>query len=170
MPKSLIVADGLCLILLRYIRWLQELRRINGTTEFERSADLVAGLRCYRPLLSRDPRARQRLWRDEASLPGRRLAHSASAVAPRTPVRCARNERWKDHPAKHHDAAAAHVDREDDRAPANNVPQGKGLANPAIRRWPKLGSGEVGANIRMWVWLKAVWQGAFAQSQALGRP
>jgi hypothetical protein len=38
---------------------------------------------------------------------------------------------------KPHDAAA-HVDCEDDRAPANNVPYTKVLANPAIRRRPLL--------------------------------
>ncbi|ABI62678.1 Transposase [Granulibacter bethesdensis] len=44
-----------------------------------------------------DPRPRQRQWRGEASLLGRRLVHSASDVAPRTPVRCVRNEHRKDH-------------------------------------------------------------------------
>jgi hypothetical protein len=42
-----------------------------------------------------------------------------------------RNEHWKGHPAKPHDAAA-HVDREDDRAPANNVPRTKRLQTPLL--------------------------------------
>jgi hypothetical protein len=53
-----------------------------------------------------------------------------------------RNEHWKDRPAKPHDAAA-HADREDDRAPANIVPLHKALANTAIRRRPSWDAAKV---------------------------
>jgi hypothetical protein len=43
--------------------------------------------------------------------------------------------KMEDHPAKLHDAAA-HVDREDDRASANNVLHTKVLANSPVRRRP----------------------------------
>jgi hypothetical protein len=85
-----------------------------------------------------DLRTRQRLWRDEASLPGSRLVHSAADVAPRAPARSVRNEHWKDRPAKPHDAAA-HADLENDHPPVHIASCNKALARPAIKRRPLSG-------------------------------